>query len=385
LVSRAIGNPAPSSATFWLIDFSGANPSDPLTDVLATATLAATGTHCLIYLDNATDTVVVPSDAEKVALWFDGIYESLATACWDGVSNPPEGNIDAQPRILLLMTHQINRGSTSSLNVLGYFNPRDRVPAQTHSAGTEILYLWDQAFSSQNDFKGVLAHELQHMMYDNQKGNQGVDWLNEGLSVWAQGVVGYGFPQGTPTPVSYVSDYLRQPNTVSLNHWPTDAGLKNYGISYLFVQYMFDRCNGYSAIRLLEKGNSEIGFSDIQTYVLPLASPTTPNSEIFFDDFCMALYCDNLGIPRTTPGLNFAAWNFSSVDLRTAFSGVIGLRHLTFDENPVITRNFDMLGFGADAIEYSGGNGGDLEVTIGSPPNAAGYRLWVAYYSATAP
>lgn len=377
----AISDPAPASTTFWMVDFNAANPSDPASDVLATATLAATGVHCLVYLDTATDTLVVASDAERVAGWFDGIYETLATACWDGVSSPPEGNIDDQPRILLFLSPQLNRGSTSNLNILGYFNPRDKVPAQTHSAGTEILYLWDSKYlTAPDDFKGVLAHELQHMLYNNQKGNRGVDWLDEGLSVWAQQVVGYGFVQGIPTPVSYVADYLRQPNTVSLNHWPTDSGLKNYGMSYLFIEYLFERCGGYAAIRLLEKNNSDVGFTDVQTNVLPLANPVTPNLEVFFHDFCMAMYCDNLAIPETLPGLQLQAWRFPTVDLRTGYSGVIGLRHLTFDENPVITPNFDMLGFGADVLEYLGGNGGDLEVTIGNTPNAAGYKLWVLYY-----
>ncbi len=302
-VRPAIGNPAPASATFWLPNFATGNPDNPADDQLATATLLATGTHCLVYVDIATDTRITASDAEKIASRFDVIYRTLATACWDGSSTPPEGDIDAQPRILLLLTPQINRGATGNLVILGYFNPRDKVPSQTHSAGTEIIYLWDEAYrTNPDDFYGVMAHELQHMMYYNQKGSEGVDWLDEGLSVWAQQIVGYGFTQGLPTPVSYVVEYLRTPHKVSLNHWPTDAGLENYGMSYLFVEYLFERCGGYEAIRRLERKNGAIGFDDVQTNVLPLARPTTPNLETFFHDFGLAMYLDDLGLPDTFPG-----------------------------------------------------------------------------------
>ncbi|RCK78035.1 MAG: hypothetical protein OZSIB_1811 [Candidatus Ozemobacter sibiricus] len=59
-----------------------------------------------------------------------------------------------------------------------------------------------------------------------------------------------------------------------------------------------------------------------------------------------------------------------------------GLRHLTFDENPVLITGFAMKGFGADVIEYRGGNGGDLEITRHATPAAPGYKLWVLYYPA---
>lgn len=382
-IRPAIADPAPASATFWLVDFVSGNPGDPTTDDLATATLAATGTYCLVYLDTATDTVVTASDAEKIAARFDGIYATLATACWDGVSVPAEGNIDAQPRILLLLTHQINRDSTSGLNVLGYFNPRDKVPTQTHSAGTEILYLWDQCYKNNfDDFSGIMAHELQHMMHYNQKGTAAVDWINEGLSVWAQQVAGYGFTQGMPTPVSYVSTYLGTPHTVSLNHWPDDAGLENYGMSYLFIEYLFERCGGYVAIRNLEKNQGESGLNDVQTNVLPLAVPPTGGAlEPFFHDFGLAMFLDNLPIPETLPGHEPTRYVFPKIDLRTTFSGVRGLHHLTFDENPVLDQTFTMKGFGADVLEYLGGNGGDLEITRSITPSVAGYKCWVLYYS----
>jgi hypothetical protein len=374
-------NPAPASTTFWMLNFNSANPNDAANDVLATGTWLATGAHCLVFVDTATDTVVNASDAEKIAAAFDAIYANLATGCWDGLSAPPEGNIDAQPRIVLFVTPQINRGSASSLAIFGYFHPRDKDSSSTHSAGTEILYLWDHLYrDNARDFSGVMAHELQHMMYFNQKGLDGVTWLDEGLSNFAQQVAGYGFTQEMPTPVSHVAEYLRNPQNVSLNHWPTSAGLENYGMSYLFVQYLFDRCKGYQAIKALEKKNGASGFRDVELNVLPLAASFTLGIETFFHEYGLAMYCDNLGLAQTLPGNKPGIYEYSTLDLRTKTSGILGLRHLTFDENPVANRTFTIKGYGCDVLEYASGNGGDLEVQLQSYPTNGGFKTWVIYY-----
>lgn len=376
---------APASTTFWMVNFVTGVASDTNNDVLATGTLTATGTHCLVYLDTATDTVITASDTEKIATWFDATYETLATACWDGVSSPPEGNIDAQSRIILFVTPQINRGSTSNLDILGYFNPRDKDLTETHSAGTEILYLWDKKFNtSPDDFKGLLAHELQHMMYYNQKGLQGVTWIDEGLSNFAQQIIGYGFPQNTSAPVSQVSSYLRAPHTISLNHWPDDAGLANYGMSYLFVQYIFERCSGYTAIRALERKSGSVGFPDIETNIIlgGITTVSTSGIESFIHEFALAMYCDDLGIADTLSGNKPAIYKFGTLGLRGTISGISGLRHLAYGESPISAKYTAIMGYGCDVIEYYGGNGGDLEVTIVPPITTAGFKTWVIYYPA---
>ena len=375
----------PASTTFWMIDFASANPESAASDVLATGTLAATGTYCLVYID-ASQTVLTASDAENVAVWFDGIRATLATACWDGVAahqEHPEGNIDSQPRVVLFLTPQINKGNTSGLYTLGYFNPRDTNAALEHSAGTEIIYLWDQwAKDKPDDFKGVLAHEFQHMVYANQKGAQSSTWLNEGLSVWAQQVAGYGFTQKMSTPVSQVAAYLRQPNTVSLNHWPDSSGLENYGMSYLFVQYLYERCGGYAAIAALEKNNNVSGFTDISTFLLNNAVPATTGMEGFFNEFILAMYCDELGLSASLPGFSAEAHRFRDLLLRNDVSGIDGLRRQSYSEAPVNAIALGMLGFGADIVEYDGttSNGGDIEVSITAPAGVPGYKVWVLYY-----
>lgn len=379
----SFSDPPPSTATFWLVNFNSINPLDPTNDELATATLLASSNHCLVYVDIASDTVVNASDAEKIAHVFDKIYQTLATACWDGISTPPEGDIDSQPKILLLLTPQINRNSNSGYVILGYFNPRDKINTLPHSAKTEIIYLWDKGYRENSaNFYGTIAHELQHLIYYNQKGSEGEEWINEGLSVWAQQIAGYGFKQRLPTPVSQVRDFLNNPHKVSIVKWPNNALLANYGGSFLFIEYIFQRCGGYEAIRRLQRRNGYKGINDIRANILPLANPPVADFQEFFIDFAMALYLDNLPIPTDFPGHQPNKWHFSNLDLRTSIAGISGLKHISLDENYIDNLQCNMKSFGVDVVEYLGGNSGDLEFRLVNFPISSNYeyKMYVIYF-----
>jgi len=222
-----------------------------------------------------------------------------------------------------------------------------------------------------------MAHELQHMMYFNQKGITGSTWIDEGLSVWAQQLVGEGFPQGRTTPVQQVGAYLKAPNTVSLNHW-ADNSLANYGMSYLFVQYLFERCGQFSAIQKLERNTGPTGFNDINN-VLVDATSTTQLKPFLQDDFGLAMYCDGLDLPTALTGYVPAVHQFSGFQLRKGISGINGLSRISLNENPVTNQVFEMLGYGFDVVEYARGNGGDVEWTLVSSPSAD-FHVWVLYY-----
>lgn len=375
----SIADPAPATTSFWMINFASANPNSADNDVLASASLVASSGRVLVYLDLATDTAVTASEAAQAAAWYDAIYATLATGCWDGLSSPPEGNVDAQPRVVLLLTPQINRGVSGNLNVLGYFNPRDKRPELAHSAGTEIIYLWDRLLrTNSSDFQGVIAHELQHMMYYNQKrGTTTTTWIEEGLSVFAQQLVGFGFPQGLPTPVDQVLTYLQAPQKISLNNWPSDAGLGNYGMSYLFIQYLFEQYGGFTAIQALERDSGRKGFDEVTSQV------THTQLQTFFSAWGLALFCDDLGLATTLPGYSSTVHQYRDLDLRKKFAGVTGLSHLTLNEEPVLNRFMAISGHGFDVFQYVGGNGGDLEVSIPAiPVDTNSFRTWVIYYPA---
>lgn len=374
---------APASATFWLANLSATEPGTPGNDYLINATLKATGTFSLIYTDDSSTANILASEASDIAYLFDQVYRKLSDASTFGVKTPPEGNVDNQTRIVYLLTPQLNNGLSGSKRTLGYFNPRDKVATATHTAGTEIIYLYDQEFrDNKENFCGAMAHELQHMIYYNQKGNEGAVWIDEGLSVLAQDIAGYGYKQGVKYPVDFVGTYLGQPNRVSLNNWPepSKVGLENYGLSYIFMEYAFEQCQNYQTVKALHTYRYRLasGLKDITDYVLPLWNGPIPGNEArlieFFHQFGAAMYCDDIG--TTTIPIQYS---FQNISLRGAFPGVSSLRRTTLDENPITGKPFEMKGFSCDVIEYVGGNYGDVEFTLHDTPADGRFKMWVIY------
>lgn len=381
----------PASTTFevYIRDFLSGDPWNHENDILATGTIQATNSVALVYNDINTSGIS-QQDALEIADRFKNIYDTLATACEDIVDDPfpPEGNIDDQPRIAIFVSPLLEN-STDAEKTASYFDVRDKDPSAPNSAGTEILYANSETFkTSKDDFYGALAQTLSFMIYHNQKGEQGTTWQSMGLGLFARQEAGYGFNQGNTRALNHVSQYLQYPETVSLNHWPAAPSYADYGMQFLFTQYIFDRCGGYNAIRVLERkngpegSNSPSGLEDIQLNIIQggLADPDTVSVKEFFHDFCLALYCDDLGLAEDFTGYDKDSHQFSNIKLRNGFSGIAGLRGLAFNESPVFNRTMSIKGFGCRLVNYPQGNWGDLEVTISSIPSAGDFKTWVIYY-----
>jgi len=371
----------PATASFWVPNLSSSNPNDPNNDRPATATFLTEGASCLVYLDDADIGLISSTGTAEIANWFDAVYPIVSSNLTFGVGVPPyEGNIDAQSKIVLLVTPKIDNGKSGELQKLAYFFPRDKNPGQTHSAGTELIYVLDQAYLNNKDnLKGALAHELHRMIYYNQKGNEGTRWIEEGLSLLAQDFAGFGFKQNIQFPVAFVSAFLQNSSKVSLNNYPDDTNLKaeNIGMSYLFIEYLFEKCGGVQAIKKLHTQNGYSGLNDIIN-VLNTSIPVPPNGEArlikFFNDFSLALYCDDIAT-STIP----ADYRFDNISLRTGMSGINGLRNISLTENPILSKSFSILGFTCDVIEYTGGNNGDIYFVRHLVPTEGNFKSWIIY------
>ncbi|PKL50270.1 MAG: hypothetical protein CVV42_03170 [Candidatus Riflebacteria bacterium HGW-Riflebacteria-2] len=383
----ALTEPASETINIYLRDFTSADPWDVNNDILATATLVASSTKTLVYFESTTS-ALTPTDAAAIATEFDRIYANLATACWDGLpaSLPPEGNVDDQPRIAILVSATLDQAAAASGELLVcYFDPRDKDLTASTSAGTEIIYANPTSYTRErSNFYGSLAQTLSGMMYFNQKGDEGTSWQNAGIGVFARQVAGYGFLQKDQRIVSYVSQYMQYPETVSLNHWPDEPAYADYGMQYLFTQYLFDHCGGYNAIASLEERRAgSSGLVDVNNYLVFTGYSGLPKVGFreFFHNFGKALYCDDLGLVDGFVGYNKERHQFSSINLRGGTSGIEGLRGTPMGENPVTTRSLSIKGFGCSLVEYNQGNWGDLEVTIDATPAAGNFKTWVIYYS----
>ena len=375
----ALTDPAPDTLSLYLRDFQSADPFNNANDIPATATLKVTGDECLVYLDIQTSGIA-DSDAQAIADKFDNYYNTIATAF--GVLNPPEGNIDAQSRIAVVVSPKLEDPS-AEIKTVAYFDPRDKTPAALNSLGTEVLYANAVEFPRDPDqFYAGIVGTLHKIIYLNQKSFEMTAWQLIGLSVFAREVVGLGFSSGNEMDQQWVAQYLKYPEEVSLNQWPDQPGYNNYGMQFLFAQYIYDRCGGYAAIRKLETLSGRTGLDDIETNVVSSANPAVSNGiKDFFHDFCRALFFDDLN-------LNDSFWNaedknkyqFKSISLRGKHPSIEGLQGLTLNEDP-IARSFEIKGWGCRLVEYSQGNWGDLEVTIGSTPTVGDFKTWVIYYS----
>lgn len=84
-------------------------------------------------------------------------------------------------------------------------------------------------------YEGVFAHEFQHLIHDDYDSDE-ESWINEGMSDYAQYLVGYGH---SDRHISFFMDHLEN----SLVSWEDQGGreiLADYGIAYLFQLYLND-------------------------------------------------------------------------------------------------------------------------------------------------
>lgn len=106
-------------------------------------------------------------------------------------------------------------------------------------------------------YEGTVAHEFQHLIHDDNDPNEET-WINEGMSDFAEFLVGYGHPEGHV-------DFFRDHPINSLVAWE-DRGprqiLADYGIAYLFQLYLNDHYGGGDFIQALAT-NTKQGMASV--------------------------------------------------------------------------------------------------------------------------
>jgi hypothetical protein len=106
-----------------------------------------------------------------------------------------------------------------------------------------------------NLYEGVFAHEYQHLLHDDYDSDE-ENWVNEGLSDFAEFLVGYGHPD------SHVRDTAALPEN-SLVVWEDQGPLEilsDYGHAYLYMLYLFEQFGGGVLQDLfLNPGNGIVG------------------------------------------------------------------------------------------------------------------------------
>ena len=127
-----------------------------------------------------------------------------------------------------------------------------------------------------HSYEGTFAHEYQHLLEHDQDADE-VSWINEGLSDWAQTLVGYVDPDNLPTTDAadrhitcfqgYLGDTFGGPEN-SLTRWSDQGGpeiLCDYGAAYSFMEYLHGRFGGDAFMSALhvEQGNGLEGLQNV--------------------------------------------------------------------------------------------------------------------------
>jgi len=160
---------------------------------------------------------------------------------------------------------------------------------------------WEERLET--TFFGVTAHELQHLIHDDNDPAEET-WLNEGMSDFAEFLCGYGHPE------SHVEWFLDYPENSLVDwdeHYDAPDGpetLADYGQAYLLQLYLFDQ---YGADFTRELATSPVsGFESVEETLAMFHEPID-FAEIF-RRFSVAVAIDE---PMVAGGI----YGFDSIDL----------------------------------------------------------------------
>ena len=309
--------------------------------ISVTATVKAVGENSVILVDNASPTGgLTDADFVAIAAEFDTLIYKVDTLHF-GVPT----DLDVDGRIYILYTPEVNKLSepNSGSYVGGYFFSGDLFDIQdcAQSNETEIFYLlaadplgdFGNAFSSHTvrvSTRGTIAHEFQHMINLGVKiaapfvANDETVWLNEGLSHFAEELVGrkvlgrsdmdeltWGEVWADEdTYIAYFyqnfarfESYLRNPAGSSATSKNADSQLSYRGAAWAFVRYLADHYSG-GDVAAFTRGlilTPDTGIANIE-------NETGVEFEQQLRGWLIANYADDRPITNLDPLYEYASW-----------------------------------------------------------------------------
>ncbi len=164
-------------------------------------------------------------------------------------------------------------------------------------------YVWDNRVGPDGGrpylYEGVFAHEFEHMVHFDQDPDE-PSWVDEGLADLAGYLCGYGHSSG------HLANYLVYHDTTPLTF--CGGGLEDYGASYLFALYLYEKYGGVPFISaLVQQQANGIEGIEIETGV---------DFDEIYDAWTIAVYLDDitLGSPYGFDTLDIGTddtWRYS--------------------------------------------------------------------------
>ena len=132
-----------------------------------------------------------------------------------------------------------------------------------------------------NLYEGTFIHEYEHMIHSDIDADE-PSWVDEGLADLAGFLCGYGHSSG------HIANYLVYHPYTALTFW--GSGLEDYGASYLFQLYLYEKFGGaaFTSALVQEQANGIKGIENTLT-----AFGYTETFDEIFDAWTIANYIDD--------------------------------------------------------------------------------------------
>jgi hypothetical protein len=259
---------------FTALDFLARGPARKLT-----ATLELVTEHAYWWFEEGAE--VDKDKLIEAGKRFENDIYPLDTKLYGNEWSP---GIDGDPHIFIL--HQKKIGGYA----VGVFSLRDECPAELcrDSNQREMIYIGlDYGPVGSTQQLSVISHEFQHLIQFNVDGDE-QRWMDEGLAQLAEHLNGFN-----PREISggAVRGYLAKPN-FQINGWPAspaDNPSTNYGVSYLFCLYLYQRF-GTPFIQALARSKQK-GLASVEHTLADLKLGTTLDQ--VFVDWTLANYLNS--------------------------------------------------------------------------------------------
>lgn len=232
---------------FWIND--GSTQLDG--DRERTARVRLVTSNAVFLVDEADNSAISSVEVARLADAFESRIRPPLVKTF-GEENRP--GIDGENRLFIVLSSWVGQ-APERRGMMGYFWPRDPVarsgegqdPRQ-HANEKEVIFLSPEVLTQPEITGfGTLAHEYQHLLMFSAKSRAAEaprteeTWLDEGFSMLAMDLAGFGLAGGDRFAAQEISDFQKDPGAYSLTDWRGNPNGHSYGLSYLFCRYLVDR------------------------------------------------------------------------------------------------------------------------------------------------
>jgi hypothetical protein len=173
--------------------------------------------------------------------------------------------------------------STTSY-IAGYFSASENAENNKNMMHIDS-YDWANRTGPDSDnpflYEGIFAHEFEHLVHFDVDPDE-PSWVDEGLADLSAFICGYGHSE------SHIAYYMVYHPFVALTDW--SSGLEDYGASYLFQLYLYEKFGGaaFTSALVQEQAN---GIEGIENTLAAFGQKETFDQ--IFDNWTVANYIDD--------------------------------------------------------------------------------------------